>query len=188
MTNAPFYLGWAKEENGKHHSRTGMILLEEILKQAYGIILAQEENPIERTEYGKPFLVNHPDIYFNITHSKEYVMCIAGKNPVGIDLQYIKKNNVERLAKRCLTQEEWEEFEKTEEKERLFCRFWTKKESYLKYTGEGIRKELRTLRYEDVHFQEMNFQEGYVVTICMQKDCREGIISVDCPHIHECKR
>lgn len=35
---------------------------------------------------GKPFIINVPDIYFNISHSGNWVVCLLAENPCGVDI------------------------------------------------------------------------------------------------------
>ena len=43
----------------------------------------------EKNQYGKPYLSEHPDFYFNISHSGEYVLCAIDNNPIGVDIEEV---------------------------------------------------------------------------------------------------
>lgn len=145
----------------------GKKLLEQMLEKRYGILLSKEENPLGKEPKGKPFLVHHPEIYFNISHSENLVSCGVGNVPLGLDIQFHKMRNCEKTAKRILSSEEWLAYEKAGYTPEKFFHFWTKKESYLKYTGEGIRRELSALRYENVQFFSLEMEDGYTGMICV---------------------
>ena len=63
-------------------------LLKQGLREEYGIT----ENPVfEYNEHGKPSIVGHPEICFNLSHCKEAVVCAVSDKPVGIDVESIRE-------------------------------------------------------------------------------------------------
>ena len=162
--------GLLAAEKAQISSLMGKELLGQMLLEQYGIDLSREKNPLGKERQGKPFLVHHPEIYFNISHSENLVSCGVGNIPLGLDIQFHKSGNIQKTARRILSPEEWTEYEKTGCVPEMFFHFWTKKESYLKYTGEGIRRELSALRYEDVQFFSLDLEQGYTGMVCIQKD------------------
>ena len=55
----------------KQESKLGRTLLFSMVKKVYNVDLEVEKNPIQREAGGKPYLANHPDICFNVSHSEE---------------------------------------------------------------------------------------------------------------------
>lgn len=93
-----------------------------------------------RKENGKPYFMGDP-IYFSVSHSGDYWMCIFSRYPIGIDFQKKKtKNNAEKIARRFFHPDEIDYLEKQEWIP--FFDIWCAKESYVKYTGSGIAGEL----------------------------------------------
>lgn len=95
---------------------------------------------IRNDKNGKPYLEN-TNVYFNLSHSHERVMCIISDVPVGCDVEIIGKGDME-IAKRFFSQDEYENIQAIadEEKRRsMFYRIWTLKESYIKCVGLGLR-------------------------------------------------
>lgn len=96
---------------------------------------------------GKPRLLHYPQIQFNLSHSGDYVTAAFDKNPIGIDIQEHKKLR-ETTAKHFLSA--WElgqlSMQEEEDREELLCRLWTIKESYIKLTGEGMKKSMKEIR------------------------------------------
>ncbi len=90
---------------------------------------------------GKPYFVEHEEIYFNISHSGEYAVCVIGNTENGIDIEG-KRKNVLKIAKRFFEKNEYEwlsnEMLSEDDKITRFLQLWTLKESYSKVTGEGI--------------------------------------------------
>ncbi len=99
---------------------------------------------IKTSKYGKPFLCSHKNIYFNISHSENIVVCVVSNRKVGIDVQKILNTNfqkLEKIVKRKFTQKERQmiEAEANENKLEQFYKIWAAKESYIKYIGTGLK-------------------------------------------------
>ena len=82
-------------------------------------------------------LVKDDIFFFNISHTKGAVLAAAGFSPVGADIQIVEEK-YEPVAKRVLTPSELSLVKHSSKPEREFTRLWTLKESYIKYTGEGM--------------------------------------------------
>jgi 4'-phosphopantetheinyl transferase len=108
---------------------------------------------IAKTELGRPYFSSHPNVDFNVSHTDRYVAVAlatdAGER-VGIDvedaLRLCKKDgaDIEKIAERFLCTNELAEFKKIGSSADKFIELWTRKEAYLKYTGEGIAKMTST--------------------------------------------
>lgn len=107
---------------------------------------------VKKTGRGKPFFSDRPKTGLSITHSGFFWGCAIGEGPVGLDIQkhVLRKTETveeaagrcEKLAKRFFHPEEagLVSVEKTGAEEccRRFFWLWSAKESYVKYTGQGI--------------------------------------------------
>nr|WP_241415114.1 4'-phosphopantetheinyl transferase superfamily protein [Clostridium beijerinckii] len=84
--------------------------------------------------------MNQKNIYFNISHSGEWVICAVGDFQSGIDIEKVKKSDLS-FAKSIYSKEEYEYLLNIPEEEqaKMFCKIWTLKESYVKYIGQGLR-------------------------------------------------
>lgn len=114
----------------------------ELLREAVGRYLNRELEglAVEYEENGKPKLRDWPRVYFSISHSENIWSCAVGDCPLGLDLQKQYEKNGEKLARRFFHPEEvaWMEVHGFGQ----FSRIWTYKESYVKYTGTGLREGL----------------------------------------------
>ena len=97
-------------------------------------------------KHGKPFLLEHPQIQFNISHCKNAVLCGIGSKPLGVDVETIRPMR-ERVLHRVLTASEQQEILQSESPELCFLRFWTLKESFVKALGVGISYPMQTLAF-----------------------------------------
>ena len=89
-------------------------------------------------------------IYFNISHSGEYVLCAVSKTPVGCDLEKAENAPFEISDSVFLPSERKyiNEGQNIEDKTRRFFRLWTMKESYIKMTGEGLIASLQSIEID----------------------------------------
>ncbi len=123
------------------------VLLRYSLQAHYG--LKNKDIVFSYNEYGKPFLENANHIYFNASHSSDWVICGIGNVPIGIDIEVINKRNMD-LAKRFYTEEEYDFILKqpSEAQACSFCELWVLKESYVKAIGKGMNIPLDSFRFD----------------------------------------
>jgi 4'-phosphopantetheinyl transferase len=87
-------------------------------------------------EHGKPYLPDHPQVHFNLSHSGSRVMCIMGPAACGCDVEKTDRSEKQiRMVIRCLAESEQRQAARSAVD---FFRIWTLKESILKLSGEGI--------------------------------------------------
>lgn len=118
---------------------------------------------------GKPFIENAPQ--FNISHSGEYVICAVDEEPIGVDIERINRMKgpiFNRIAS-PLEKEKASKLSKSELPE-YYCKVWTRKESLLKLTGEGIRKKLSSVCTESAPYHYRTEKNGeYIYSICLSE-------------------
>lgn len=115
---------------------------------------------------GKPYIIGHEDIHFNISHCRVAVACAVGEQPVGIDIETLRPFR-EALASRVLSESEMENVMKASNRAEAFITLWTRKESFVKMTGEGLRTDLRSLDLSNATFETRKTKD-YIVTVCTQ--------------------
>jgi len=113
----------------------------------------------------KPFLRNFPKIHFNLSHSQDVAACVISDVEVGVDVQQIR-NVKENVAKRVLTDKEFDEYKSAQSQNEYFCKIWTIKESFLKWSGQGITTELRDIEAETLTDIETFRGENYFCSVC----------------------
>lgn len=131
-------------ELGRKTSAMAYLLLCEGLRQEYGIM----ERPLfEYGEHGKPSIVGHPEIHFNLSHCREAVVCALSDRPVGIDVEAVSHYK-ESVARYTMNERELREILEAERPDVAFTRLWTMKEAFLKLSGEGLRDDLKSVLNE----------------------------------------
>lgn len=102
--------------------------------------LSNKKLEFSTNEFGKPFLINNPDIHFNISHAGHYIVCALSDGLVGIDIELIRPIDI-AIAKRFFSPDE-ATYILNGNQEKLFYEVWTKKESHIKWDGKGLYKPL----------------------------------------------
>lgn len=132
---------------------------------------------------GKPYLTGRQDIYFNLSHSDEAVICAVSLWEVGCDIEKISHINLE-VAKKFFCEAEYELIasRKTKEsKQKMFFRLWTMKESFIKLTGIGMSMPMNSFSIkfhtdqilinqkscdEKCYLQELDLWKDYKCAVC----------------------
>lgn len=96
-----------------------------------------------QNRYGKPYLADNA-LYFNLSHSANMTILAVSDKEVGIDCEKNKPRKTDAILRNLTETERGEIFELHD-----FYRHWTIKESYVKFVGTSIAKELSHLRYEE---------------------------------------
>ena len=112
------------------------------LGASYLLLFALEKAgyPIERLpdfsykENGKPYLREYPDVYFNISHTKNIITCVISSVEVGVDIEHVRNVSETTINK---------VFSENEQKLAGFSmdgyiRLWTMKEACAKFSGAGL--------------------------------------------------
>ncbi len=82
---------------------------------------------------------NFKEIQFSVSHSGGIWVCGVSGRPLGVDVEQCRENCMaERIARRFFHPEEYRYLERLNFSTKAFFSLWTAKESYVKYTGEGI--------------------------------------------------
>ena len=104
---------------------------------------------IARSAAGKPYLEGIAQLFFNLSHSGDWLVLAFSDREVGIDIEKRGKVRLE-IAKRFFHPQEWE-FLQTSEQATQFYNLWAIKESFLKYTGQGLRRPLNSFQVQQTH-------------------------------------
>ncbi len=137
---------------------------------------------------GKPCLLEHPDVHFNLSHSGEMAMCIMGGETCGCDMEKIREMDL-KLSKRFFAASEDAYIRESEDPQDSFFRIWTLKESFMKATGEGFRRPLSSFEMvmrDNIHvkgapewfFHELAMNEGYRASCCMRSSDKPELLEI----------
>ena len=139
---------------------------------------------ITYNEYNKPYLDN---IYFNISHSNNLVVCVFSDSEIGVDIEKIKP--FDNIINNIFTTNEINYIKNNnQDNNLLYTKLWTIKESLLKYLGLGITINPKSINIdlsnESIKYNYLNKEvyfktfiiDDYVLTICSEyKDFNEEL-------------
>ena len=119
--------------------------------------------PIHYSATGKPELLNSP-LDFSISHTQHLLVALFSlEGPVGIDLESSHRRLPwKKLAARFFASEEaafLAAAASEDEMRRTFLQFWTRKEAFVKATGEGIADQLKHFRVDQEQLQRLVNEE-----------------------------
>ncbi len=144
--------------------------------------LTQKEAAFGLSKKGKPYLIDHPEIHFSLSHAGEASIAVFASEEIGCDLERKRPCSME-VVERCFASEERDYLESSLDKEEAFTRVWVYKESFLKAIGEGIAYPLSSFSTVDGQgnillrqsgderdwlIEEIRI-EGYIAAICHQR-------------------
>lgn len=86
-------------------SMTAGLLLQEVVEREFG--LKPQDIIIEKNENGKPYLKDHPEYKYNISHSGDMVMLAYSTQELGVDIEEIRHKDI-KVARRCFCPSEYE--------------------------------------------------------------------------------
>ncbi|CUU48518.1 4'-phosphopantetheinyl transferase family protein [Clostridium beijerinckii] len=137
--------------------------------------------------YGKPYFAHTPPIYFNLSHSGNWVVCAISSQEVGIDVEKISKIDLD-IAKSFFAKEEYLDLmgKDASKRNEYFYALWTLKESYIKARGKGLSLDLRSfsiiVNNDDIitfetsndcgkySFKQYNIDKDYKLSVCTLND------------------
>lgn len=136
-------------------------------------------NPLFKIEkYGKAYISNFENIYFNLSHSNKMVLCAISDREVGVDIEYIDHEIDLNIAKHYFYNKEYESIMNSQNPADEFFKYWVLKESYMKYTGLGMNLKLDSfeIKIED-KIELKNDDEGLKFNLFNLENYKIGIAS-----------
>lgn len=137
---------------------------------------------LETGENGKPYLRGREEVCFNLSHSGDYAAAVFASSAVGIDIEEIRQDG-EKIVKRFFREEEqryltearWENCRK-----KKFTELWTRKESYMKAVGGGMKIPMDSFsvlgdrvisdfdegQQNEFFLRTYDTPEGYCLSVC----------------------
>lgn len=131
-------------ESDRINSCAVYILLRYALFREYGIT----EAPVfVFGDHEKPFLRDHPEIHFNLSHCKTAVCCIVSDSSTAIDINEARSVS-DGVIRRVCSEKEQKEISLSADPLLCFMGYWTRKECYSKLTGEGMSMDFSKITDE----------------------------------------
>lgn len=157
--------------------------------------------------YGKPYVVA-PEAAkqpFNVAHTDGLVMCGVGNDPshlLGVDVECLCRKTDPGLAERYFARPEVDFLKRCcseRQRQDLFLRIWTLKESFIKAIGTGLQTPLADFAFEDIekdrprirllnpslddgrtwNFFSIEPRPGFIGAVAVATRCPNEAVSVD---------
>ena len=156
-----------KFEMGRKLCAAAYLLLCKGLREVYGM----EELPIfTYGPHGKPSIVGHPEVHFNLSHCPGIVICGLSTHPIGVDVENIRHAN-DSLIRYTMNEAEACMIMDSVNVDVAFTRLWTMKEALMKQQGTGIDDRIKNILLEP-HAPiktVLNEERGYVYSIACEE-------------------
>ena len=147
---------------GRKLNAAAYLLLRQGLSVEYGITESPE---LGYNEHGKPFVIGHPEVHFNLSHCRIAVVCALSSHPVGVDVEHIRPLN-ESLVHYTMNDGEVAEIMSSPHPDVAFTCLWTKKEALLRLLGTGISGNVKdVLNDKPSPHTVVELDKGYVYSI-----------------------
>ncbi len=118
-------------------------------------------NFLKRDKFGKPYLIDS-NFEFNISHTKNTVVCAFSKDKIGIDIETVREIDLQYFETVFSIQEM-----KTIKAEDInkFYEIWTKKEALAKAVGKGFGIDFLTIKVDDesVFYEDEQWQTNHFI-------------------------
>lgn len=139
---------------------------------------------VERSQGGKPYgkvwtKSEEESWAISLSHSGSWVLCSIGRGESGVDVE-TETEAWEEIAERFFLPQEAKFLQKMPPlcRKQAFLCYWTIKESYLKYTGEGLTGDLSKIDCDalwrgtkTLAGKNYLLPDGAVAGICARRDC-----------------
>lgn len=175
------------------------LLLRYAFECEYGEKASDLIRRVQYEENGKPFISRDTNIkcIFNISHSGDWMaVCLyvgdyeveAGRrgeiNAVGMDLQQVRGLR-ESVLRKCFSEEEIA----YATDDRKACELWSRKESILKYTGQGISVDLKKVEAFSQNRWVHSFlidNNRYAISLCTDSEQDYELVQVHADEMKQC--
>ena len=177
-----------QEKTGRYRFRKDrmMSLFAELMLRAAVMDMTGLKNEairISAAEGGKPFLPDLPEIRFSLAHAGGRVALAVSRRPVGVDLECVKTCDM-KLAERFFLPEEVAYIRNAEDRDRAFFYIWTRKEAYIKCTGEGLARSLKSFSVLTPDIRTFLVDPAYISVCGDPAEMEEAVLTQkECPEI-----
>ena len=114
--------------------------------------------------YGKPYLKNNK-IFFNISHSFDYVVTAISNNEIGIDIEKIRKTPINVINQFATKREKEYILSSNDNIEERIFKIYTLKEAYFKMLGTNLNNILEVefiIKNDTIYCNDRNVKAGFI--------------------------
>lgn len=165
-----------RNELKTRQSVIGELLLSNLLDKYYNLDYNDLEFKFNKDN--KPFIVNN-NIFYNISHSSNYVIAVVSDKEIGIDIEKIRETNIKSINYFASSKEKEYIFSEDNNLFKRLFEIYTLKEAYIKMMGKSIfdiKNVEFTISNNHIYCSDINVKcysfiyDNYVISIC-EKNC-----------------
>lgn len=167
-----FYPLFLKDKN-----KINSLLSEIFTKVIYSFISKRSLNSIiiNKNHNGKPFIKNNFNFFYNISHTKQYIIFACGNYELGCDIELVQHLE-DSVLNHFFTQKEKSLFKHKINKNFFATTIWTRKEAYFKFKGIGINDEITNIETvlsvnENYHFISY-ILNNHIISLCSKLESK----------------
>ncbi len=163
------------KDDDKKRSILGEILLINLLNE---LNVDYNSIAITKNKYGKPYIKDLA-LFFNISHSKDFVVCAISKYEIGIDIEQIRTSKGSIINQFATSKEKQYINELKNDYNKRSFEIFTLKEAYFKCIGENLNriKEIEfAFNNNIIKCNKKNFEfklihniDNYVIAVCEKR-------------------
>lgn len=155
----------SNEKVKRNQILTGTLLLKAL--EDYGVT----PGDIDYGSFEKPYIKGRKDLFFNVSHSGEYIIVAVSGSEIGADIQKPSAYN-ENLVKKICSPKEREQRES--EIIKSFNRIWALKESFSKLKSDGILMDFTKVTYSGEGTDIKLFHDGSEAAVAREVSVPDG--------------
>lgn len=143
-------ISFRRQETLKHYrfdiDKKLSLYSELAVRMALAIFLhcSPKEFNFELCKNGKPYVSNVSNIFFNISHTRNAILCsVSDTAKIGVDIEKIDNHVPKQMDKICHIEElQYLNSLSISDRKIEYCKIWTRKEAFVKRDGGGIGQNL----------------------------------------------
>ena len=152
-----------KHTFGRFACLKSYLMLAELLQKEFDL----NDFRVDVGDHGKPFLTDHPDIHFNISHCRNAIAVAVSDRPVGLDVESFRRFG-DGLLDKTMNDFERAEILESANPEETFAAYWTRKEAVFKLMGTGITDNLHGILTDKTMTDTViNREKGYAASVAV---------------------
>lgn len=111
------------------------------------------------------------DLYTNISHSHNLVVCAISDNQIGIDVEMKKELHLEDFERDIFPEFIWRNVNSSVNPSNTFLKYWTNLESALKASKFGFNISFKEIQWDsEIEYISIKGKKWFVKSICINKD------------------
>jgi len=150
-----------KNYDSKVRSIIGEMILEELLVKNN---VSYNSLDYYINEYGKPYLKDN-NIFFNISHSFDYVITAISNNEIGIDIEKVRETPIKTINQFATEKEKEYILSSNKNIEKRIFKIFTLKEAYFKMLGTNLNNILKVefiIKSDKIYCNDKNVKVGFI--------------------------